>query len=182
MGLDMYLTISEYVTRTKRDNLMGDAPASNPLFEELVNRRPSWVDKSGFHGISIDYPAGYWRKANGIHGWFVNNVQDGRDECQKSYVSPEQLRELRDACELVLWTHNKADGASLPDDVFDDRSVQTVAEEVGLATKSGFFFGGTEYDEYYLEDLRYTAKLITRLEVAGVFDNAWVDVFYQASW
>ena len=171
MGLDMYLTISEHVTRTKRDNLMGDAPKANPLFEELVNRRPSWVDKGGFHGISIDYPAGYWRKANAIHNWFVHNVQDGRDECQKSYVESQKLRDLRDACELVLYAHDK-----------DTRPVQEVAEESGLETKSGFFFGGTEYDEYYLEDLRYTAKLITRLEVAGVFDNAWVDVFYQASW
>ena len=171
MGLDMYLTISEYVARTKRDDLRGDAPAPNPLFQELVNRRPSWVDKSAHTGISLDYPAGYWRKANGIHNWYVNNVQDGRDECQKSYVTPEQLRELRNACELVLWTHGK-----------DERHVQDVAKEVGLETKSGFYFGGTEYDGYYLEDLRYTVKLITRLEVAGVFDNAWVDIYYQASW
>ena len=171
MGLDQYLTISEYVARTKRDDLMGDAPKENPLFQELVNRRPSWVDKGAHTGISIDYPAGYWRKANGIHNWFVQNVQDDRDECQKSYVSAEQLRELRDACEQVLFAHTE-----------DARPVQTVAEEVGLATKSGFFFGGTEYDEYYLEDLRYTIKLINRLETAGVFDNAWVDVYYQASW
>ena len=171
MGLDQYLTISEYVARTKRDEKGGNLPVDNPLFQELVNRRPSWVDKSAHTGISLDYPAGYWRKANGIHNWFVQNVQDGRDECQKSFVTPEQLRELRDACELVLWTHDK-----------DERHVQTVAEEAGLATKSGFFFGSTDYDEYYMEDLRYTAKLITRLEVAGVFDNAWVDMYYQASW
>ena len=171
MGLDMYLTISEYVARTKRDDLMGDAPASNPLFEELVNRRPSWVDKSGFHGISIDYPAGYWRKANAIHNWFVHNVQDGRDECQKSYVESQKLRDLRDACELVLYAHDK-----------DTRPVQEVAEESGLETKSGFFFGSQTYDEYYMEDLRYTARLINRLETAGVFDNAWVDIHYQASW
>ena len=171
MGLDQYLTISEYVARTKRDDLMGDAPKANPLFDELVNRRPSWVDKGSYQGISVRYPAGYWRKANGIHNWFVTNVQDGRDECQESYVSAEQLRELRDACELVLWTQGK-----------DERHVETVAKEAGLNTKSGFFFGGTEYNEYYLEDLRYTSKLITRLEVAGVFDNAWVDIYYQASW
>ena len=150
---------------------MGDAPKDNPLFQELVNRRPTWVDKSGFNGISIDYPAGYWRKANAIHGWFVKNVQDGRDECQKSYVESQKLRDLRDACETVLYTHPA-----------DTRNIQAVAEEAGLATKSGFFFGGTGYNEYYLEDLRYTARLINRLEVAGVFDNAWVDIYYQASW
>ena len=171
MGLDMYLTISEYVSRTKRDDMSGDAPVANPLFQELVNRRPSWVDKSAHTGISLEYPAGYWRKANAIHNWFVQNVQDDRDECQKSYVEPEKLRELRDACELVLYAHDN-----------DTRPVQEVAHEAGLATKSGFFFGGTEYDEYYLEDLRYTVKLINRMEAAGVFDNAWVDIYYQASW
>ena len=171
MGLDMYLTISEYVARTKRDDMSGDAPVANPLFQELVNRRPSWVDKSAHTGISLEYPAGYWRKANAIHNWFVQNVQDDRDECQKSYVSAEQLRELRDACEQVLWTQG------------DSRvGVQEKAEEVGLAPKAGFFFGSTDYDEYYLEDLRYTVKLINRMEAAGVFDNAWVDIYYQASW
>ena len=24
---------------------------------------------------------GYWRKANAIHGWFVRNVQNGKDDC-----------------------------------------------------------------------------------------------------
>jgi hypothetical protein len=86
-------------------------------------------------------------------------------------VETQKLRDLRDACEKVLFAHAN-----------DTRPVQEVAQEAGLTTKSGFFFGGTEYDEYYMEDLRYTAKLITRLEVAGVFDNAWVDIYYQASW
>ena len=171
MGLDMYLTISEYVSRTMRDPIQGDAPKDNPLFQELVNRRPTWVDKGAFQGISIDYPAAQWRKANGIHNWFVQNVQDGRDECQKSYVTPEQLRELRDACELVLWTHDK-----------DDRHVEDLAKETGLETKSGFFFGSQEYDQWYIEDLRYTVRRINQLEASGVFDNAWVDIYYQASW
>ena len=141
------------------------------MFEQLVNRRPSWVDKGAYQGISVSYPAGQWRKANGIHGWFVKNVQDNRDECQRSYVSAEQLRELRSACERVLFAHTE-----------DLRPVETVAEEVGLDRRSGFFFGSQEYDNWYLEDLRYTIRLINRLETSGVFDNAWVDIYYQASW
>ena len=171
MGLDQYLTISEYVSKTTRDELRPDSPKSNPLYEQLVNRRPSWVCKDSYRGISVEYPAGQWRKANGIHGWFVKNVQDGRDECQKSYVSAEQLRQLRDACEQVLFAHTE-----------DTRPVQTVAEEVGLAPQSGFFFGSQEFDQWYMEDLRYTIRLINRLDTSGVFDNAWVDIYYQASW
>ncbi len=48
----------------------------------------------------------YWRKANHIHGWFVDNVQQGRDECQESYVETDQLKELRDLCKKVLETKN----------------------------------------------------------------------------
>ena len=171
MGLDMYLTISEYVARTKRDELRPDKPKDNPLFQELVNRRPTWVDKGAFQGISVEYPACQWRKANGIHGWFVQNVQDGRDECQRSYVSPEKLRDLRYACEQVLREFDKKDG-----------NVQEVAEQVGLAPKSGFFFGSQEYDGWYMRDIQYTVKRINQLEASGVFDNAWVDIYYQASW
>jgi len=171
MGLDMYLTANEYVSRTKRDNLMGDAPKRNELFDTLADRRKGWVDEAGYQGISISYPIAYWRKANAIHNWFVHTVQDGRDECQKSYVSPENLRELREACQAVLATKNN----SLV-------SVKEVAEENGLAPLAGFFFGGTDYDEYYYDDLEYTVKMIDRLENSGVFDNAWTDIEYQASW
>ena len=89
IGLDQYLTANEYVSRTKRDpqGLSYDTPKENELFYDLADRRKGWVDQAGYQGISISYPVGYWRKANAIHNWFVQNVQDNRDECQKSYVS-----------------------------------------------------------------------------------------------
>ena len=173
MGLDMYLTANEYVSRTKRDasGLSPDTPQQNELFVQLADRREGWIDTAGYAGISISYPIAYWRKANAIHNWFVQNVQDDRDECQKSYVSARNLYELRDACEQVLATENN----SL-------LSVKEVAEEVGLAPKAGFFFGSTDYDEWYYQDLRYTVETINRLEAKGVLDNAWTDIEYQASW
>jgi hypothetical protein len=36
----------------------------------------------------------YWRKANQIHKWFVDNVQDGVDDCKEYWVSEEKLQEL----------------------------------------------------------------------------------------
>jgi hypothetical protein len=173
MGLDMYLTANEYVSRTQRDpqGLSYDTPKENELFYNLADRRKGWVDNAGYAGISISYPVGYWRKANAIHNWFVQNVQDDRDECQKSYVSPQNLRDLREACQAVLATKNN----SLV-------SVQEVAIDVGLAPKAGFFFGSQEYDEWYFGDLEYTVTTINRLEGSGLFDNAWTDIEYQASW
>ena len=40
----------------------------------------------------------YWRKANAIHKWFVDNVQGGEDDCREYPVSNDQLIELRDTC------------------------------------------------------------------------------------
>ena len=36
----------------------------------------------------------YWRKANHIHGWFVDNVQKGIDDCASYYVSDEKLQSV----------------------------------------------------------------------------------------
>jgi hypothetical protein len=101
---------------------------------------------------------GYWRKANQIHNWFVENVQDGKDECQESYVSREQLQELLNICKIVNIDNTKA--------------------EQLLSTQSGFFFGGTEYDEWYFNDIDNTIKI---LEDALSDENA-DDFTYRASW
>lgn len=82
----------------------------------------------------------YWRKANAIHRWFVENVQGGEDNCEPHLVTLKQLRELRTICYDILATPN-------------------AASEL-LPTQSGFFFGPTEYDEYYYHDLKVTAKAL----------------------
>ncbi len=38
---------------------------------------------------------GYWRKANGIHAWFVQNVQEGEDDCKEYYVSQSKLEKYK---------------------------------------------------------------------------------------
>ena len=98
---------------------------------------------------------GYWRKANAIHRWFVGNVQDGVDECQESYVEHGTLMELRDLCEAVL--KRPADAPEI------------------LPTGEGFFFGGTEYDDWYLQGLKETIEIIDDLDENG-------DYYYRASW
>ncbi len=92
--------------------------------------------------------AAYWRKANHIHSWFVQNVQDGEDECNPYEVSTEQLQELVDACKEVLANPEKASEL--------------------LPTQSGFFFGGTEYDEWYVQDLQST---VDQLEPLIAYEN-----------
>ena len=81
------------------------------------------------------------------------------------------MRDLREACQNVLAVKHRTE------DVINETAV-----EYGLAPIAGFFFGSLEYDEWYFGDLEYTIKTIDRLEAVGLFDNAWTDIEYQASW
>ena len=102
----------------------------------------------------------YWRKANHIHNWFVQKVQNGVDECQESLVTREQMEELLAECKAVV--ENPSDAAE------------------HLPTQSGFFFGGTEYDEYYMEDIKNTIEALER-ELAYPVDEG-TKYYYQSSW
>lgn len=121
----------------------------------------SWHKSSG---IAI-----YWRKANAIHKWFVDNVQYGNDDCGTYGVEVEQLKELRKVCKKILNSTRLVKGKVFAGrhfegdrlvDVFEDGMVledSSVAEEL-LPTQDGFFFGNTNYDEYYWSDLQHTVK------------------------
>jgi hypothetical protein len=53
-----------------------------------------------------------------------------------------------------------------------------LAEEL-LPTRSGFFFGGTDYDYWYYTDLIRTADLLKKELAAVPNQQVW---FYYASW
>jgi len=55
-----------------------------------------------FEVKEIVIKAGYWRKANQIHRWFVEQVQEGKDDCGYYYVSRQHLVDLRDLCKRVI--------------------------------------------------------------------------------
>ena len=138
MGLDMYLTGKRYMSKVFREDDGEKQEAIQKLFPELAGKMGRWGDASPVKQVEIE--AGYWRKANQIHQWFVTNVQGGEDECRPHYVSREQLQELKALCEEVL-----ADKSRAPE---------------LLPTASGFFFGGTDYNEWYFQDLEQTVKII----------------------
>jgi len=157
MGLDMYLRATEYVSRYDYDGNNPDD--NNPLFKQLVEKFDvsDAIGDTPFGGISIDFPMGYWRKVNSVHNWFVEICGGGVDECQPMYVNRQHLEELREICNQVLADHS-------------------LAEEL-LPTSAGFFFGSTDFDEYYFKDLEYTVKVIDRC-LKSKFDY----FEYQASW
>lgn len=148
MGLDMYLNAERYLWDFGENNDKELAENVGQLIGLPVDRKVK----------TITVEAGYWRKANQIHNWFVQNVQDGVDECQNAYVSREQLKELRETCQKVLDNHDLAENL--------------------LPTASGFFFGGTEYDDWYFNDIEDTIKII---DDALAMPDKW-DFTYRSSW
>lgn len=147
MGLDMYLNAKQYLSEyDSEEKVLGESIAESV--------------KSPFGPVKeITVEAGYWRKANAIHKWFVDNCQRGVDECQETYVDREDLGKLLAVVNQVL----------------DDNSL---ASEL-LPPQSGFFFGSTEIDEYYIEELKYTKELLEKILSSS--DDKW-EFYYRSSW
>lgn len=168
MGLDMYLSTRKYVSQY---NYKSESRTEVPEFSTLVNLSgvEGLTKYSEFSGISVSYPIGYWRKANAIHGWFVNTLAGGVDECQEIHVPRIALVDLLNSCKVVM-------------SVSVGESKQDLADEVGLMPTEGFFFGGYELDEYYDQDLKYTIEMLEHI-LTIIPENSYDWEFtYQASW
>jgi hypothetical protein len=159
MGLDMYLEARRYVSGYKHSG-----EEENELFRQIVDA----VDMGEIHDerfATVSVNVAYWRKANAIHDWFVREVQDGEDDCKTYFVSREKLMELEELCRRVVQSGEPE-----------------VAKEL-LPTASGFFFGDTSYDEYYFEQIEWTAQRLAELLIKFPESGMrGVDFYYNSSW
>ena len=169
----MYLTKKVYIFDSERETIE-------------VKKDGKIIDTSNLR--QFEFEVGYWRKANAIHKWFVDNVQYGNDDCEEYYVLREQIQELKDTCIKVLEAsvliqdgtiteHTLKDGGliaeEVPNMVIKDDSV---AMEL-LPSEGGFFFGSTEYNQYYIQDLKHTIEICDK----ALADNEG-DIYYHSSW
>lgn len=124
---------------------------------------------------TISEEVGYWRKCNAIHNWFVNHVQDGIDDCEYHHeVTKEILEKLYNDCCTVLQNSELTSE--------DNRNViidATVAESI-LPTQCGFFFGNTDYDEWYIDSLKHTIDVIDNIIKTTNFETQMI--YYHSSW
>ena len=165
MGLDMYLHAKKYVEKVNwdkldRDNDIGlDSPeVVNPLWKDIVEISGLSDVATDIYGVHVEVTCAYWRKSNQIHKWFVDNVQGGNDNCGEYYVSHDKLKELLTTCQQALF--NK-DPNLLP-------------------PQEGFFFGGTDIDEWYWHDIKETIKKIKR--VLELSEMSKLSFYYTSSW
>ena len=161
MGLDQYLTAKKYVSKWNYSNDYKDKTITQE-FQDLIPMDTPDITKYASSGITVEYPVGYWRKANAIHNYFVQTVGGGVDECQEMWVSRELLRDLRERCQDVVTSDN----------------MEEKAQEIGLETVSGFFFGDNEYSEWYKDDLLLTIEIIDHVLTLP----EEYSLHYQASW
>jgi hypothetical protein len=152
MGLDMYLTKKTYVKQWGHqlpeetyevEVTKGGVRCSNIKPERITN---------------IEEEIGYWRKANQIHRWFVQNVQNGNDDCGEYYVGKGHLESLLDLCKKVQADNSLA-SALLP-------------------SASGFFFGGEDYDEWYFNGIDNTISILEE----ALSDKNDGSYYYSSSW
>ena len=192
MGLDMYLTRCSREVAPYRNNDLEEIKEKCPV---LYNRLKPYIVKQGTESIftwdSLEEEVGYWRKANQIHNWFVQNVQKGNDDCDSYEVTKEQLERLLSICKEVINKTDLAEGKIINGQRMTDHGWQNIYEdgkviintslaEKLLPTINGFFFGSTEYDEYYINDLKDTVEIIENvLESTDFFKQA---IFYCSSW
>ena len=147
--------------------------------------------QSGKCEPDINDEIGYWRKANEIHKWFVDKVQNGVDDCGIYPVSKENLIELAGIClkilsEVKLVPGKIANGYKITKDgsiptYIDGATIENpeICKEL-LPTQGGFFFGSTEYNSFYVDDIKDTLKICATVLADTDFDE--YQVWYTSSW
>jgi hypothetical protein len=102
----------------------------------------------------------YWRKFNALHSYLVKNLQEGNDDCQ-----PSRNFTTEDV-ENILY-------------ILKQIKKNPVNAKLLMPTTEGFFFGSTQYDEYFMQDVKNAIKsfqeILEEVKIGCKF-------YYQSSW
>jgi hypothetical protein len=155
MGLDMFLT-----ARTSISNWTHSKPEQHDLYQNVVSGLALGADDldGDFPIIRVEVPVAYWRKAHQIHDWFVENNQDGVDNCGEYYVSRVSLEALHLLCNQVL------------------EKPELAPEILPL----GYSPAVDNYDEWYFDQITNTRDMLRK--VLDNFKFNEYDLFYSSSW
>ncbi|MBV7508449.1 hypothetical protein KW850_24850 [Bacillus sp. sid0103] len=167
MGLDMYLFSLPKITGMSYDEIvkasaeMGKHKAEQDEIYEKLKPHIKHFKEYDSSWSSIYEEVAYWRKANQIHNWFVENLHNGEDEpCFSQEVTKENLQDLNNLCLQVLQQKE-------PPINF-------------LPTRPGCFFGNLSYDSYYYREIEETQELLAALIKNFNFETHYL--LYQCSW
>lgn len=151
----MYLDKKIYVLN------WGHSPEKHEIIVKFNNEIRKDINSANIKYIIEE--VGYWRKFNALHNWFVINCSDtGEDDCKDIYLFENNIKDLIKILKTIDKDNSKA-------------------EEL-LPTKSGFFFGGTEYDDFYFSEIKRTLKILTDLKKVIGKKTGYPQLIYHASW
>jgi hypothetical protein len=156
MGLDMYLYAKQFVASSSWSK---EEDCKKVKSIARLMKGTKFLDSDDLQFAEVKLQVAYWRKSNQIHKYFIDKCNGGKDDCRETYVEREVLENLLNRCKTVL----------------EDKSQ---AREL-LPPQSGFFFGSTELDEYYYQDLEYTIPVLEKILKDA--PESW-EFEYQASW
>jgi len=182
MGLDQYLTAKVYVGAKYAAVKQGCLEVQESCFLEEDKQTADFkkcVVYPTSNISSIIYDIGYWRKANWIHKWFVDNVQYGNDDCGEYSISEEQLNDLDELCHDILGKF-----LQVVEHRLDKKELISYIKE-HLCPCDGFFFGSNSLEDeddlsYYEQSLHDTIKFISIAK--KYIDKYCAGIFYRASW
>lgn len=124
----------------------------------FLKRKRSSGNKSKYH----DEELAYFRKVNCLVAFFENQYGFDRNDLDM-VITKEMVEDLINRCDKVLLNHELA----------PDR----------MPNIGGFFFGSTEYNEFYFENLEYIIRSMETW-VLPKFDELKddEDIVFYTSW
>ena len=164
MGLDMYFFAKK--TTYKSFSKWDEPDRTNEVnYPEDLKIFSDYIYDRNFKSelIETTYQIGYFRKFNALHSYIVKTFANGVDDCQDIILYKEDVEQIKKVLDDVLNAHQQVEKA----------------KEL-LPTQSGFFFGGTDYDEYYFEEAKVAADLMQSF--LDNFDFDKYQLIYEASW
>lgn len=149
-----------YIGITEAIDFAKELEFIKPEYNETLNEALQEQSIGNGSWVRFGEEAGYWRKANAIHQWFVKNVQKGVDDCGTYEVTASDLGRLNNIVQQIL----------------DDRNLAAKL----LPPQSGFFFGSTEIDDWYWSDLEDTLEILTNAFETTNWETQVL--MYHSSW
>jgi hypothetical protein len=180
MGLDMYLQKKTYV---KNWDFMKDD--ERHVITVQKGGQPTKIKTNRISYITEE--VAQWRKANQIHGWFVENTEELVPNI-RYYVTRTDLEVLLITCKTVLEHINKSEVVTVKEEagfkggetfyvdkqVYDDDTIENI-----LPPMDGFFFGSQNVDDWYKQNIIYTIEM---LEQELQEEDNGAEYEYYASW
>lgn len=166
MGLDMYLYANTYDSKpTYNYDKEKKDKVSKTFYPRALNKLARKHADNNFLSKETFYQIGYWRKFNALHGFIVEHYAEGVDECQKIYLSKDDIEEILKKLKII-------------------KKVPSSALKI-MPPTSGCCFGSKDIDEWFIKDVEYSVELFEDvLEMLEKNDKRknYYEIYYQASW